>query len=138
MKWIVRARGHPNIRGTHQTTFMITRDLDVGPRGDCIIGVKAEMGASDLPEELKALLRSGRGVLIRITAGGLEETVRARGHPELGLDHPNDLVVRKSRFLCRRTVAIEADKAAGDLSRRLVHLLRNPNVTVEIEFRPLP
>jgi len=117
---------------------MITRDLDVGPRGDCIIGVKAEMGASDLPEELKALLRSGRGVLIRITAGGLEETVRARGHPELGLDHPNDLVVRKSRFLCRRTVAIEADKAAGDLSRRLVHLLRNPNVTVEIEFRPLP
>ena len=138
VKWVVRARGHPNITATHRTTFMTTRDPEVGPRGDCIIGVKAEMGAAHLPQALKNLVRSGKEFIIRISAGGVEEKVMAKGHPALSLVHPRDLVVRKSRFLCGRTVAIEADKAAIDLSRKLIAKLKDPQTTVEVCFQARP
>jgi hypothetical protein len=136
--WKILAWGHPNITAKHATTFMITRDAAVGPRGDCIIGVRAECGAADLPGGLKELIRSGKRFLIRIVVSGLEEEILARGHPDLPLTHPSDLVVRKSRFICDRTVAIEATKAAGDLSRDIVRELADPKTTVALVFQTLP
>ncbi|HRX33916.1 MAG TPA: DUF371 domain-containing protein, partial [Methanoregulaceae archaeon] len=32
-------RGHHNIRGTHRSTFQVTTETDLSPRGDCVIGV---------------------------------------------------------------------------------------------------
>jgi hypothetical protein len=43
-----------------------------------------------------------------------------------------DLVVRKSDFICNRTLAIRADKAAKDFSRNLVKKLQNPKQKVTI------
>jgi hypothetical protein len=40
--------------------------------------------------------------------------------------------VRKSDYICGRTLAIRADKAAKDLSRKLVEELRNPSQRVRI------
>jgi hypothetical protein len=48
------------------------------------------------------------------------------------LTDPADLVVRKSDYVCGRTLAILADKAAKDLSRKLVEKLRNPIQRVKI------
>ena len=42
------------------------------------------------------------------------------------MSHPTDMVVRKSGYICGRTLAINADKAACDLSRALVEKLKNP------------
>jgi len=70
--------------------------------------------------------------MITIEAGGEVETVNALGSPQLMFTHPTDLVVRKSDYVCGRTLAIKADKAARDLSRRLVEKLRNPNQKVKI------
>ncbi|MBC7111709.1 MAG: DUF371 domain-containing protein, partial [Methanothermobacter sp.] len=46
------------------------------------------------------------------------------GHPELTLDHPTDIVCRKSDYICSRTLMIRADKAACDLDENLVRDLR--------------
>ena len=43
-----------------------------------------------------------------------------------------DIVVRRSSYVCGRTLAVKADKAARDLSRRLVEKLRDPNSMVKI------
>jgi len=69
---------------------------------------------------------------IIIEAGELKEVVRARGSPRLLFTHPTDLVVRKSNYVCGRTLAIRADKAANDLSRKLIEKIRDPNQKIRI------
>jgi hypothetical protein len=58
--------------------------------------------------------------------------VKAQGHPSLTFTHPTDLVIRKSDYVCGRTLAIRADIAACDLSRKLVEKLHNSNQKAEI------
>lgn len=137
MEWVIRAWGHPNITAKHPTTFMLTKDEEIGRRADCVIGVRAEAGAADLDEELKKILRSGAAVEITISSGGLQERVLARGHPSLPLNHPRDIVVRKSAYICGRTLAISAEKGAAELSRDLVKKMRSPDEEVLLILRPL-
>ena len=137
---VIHAWGHENVRATHRTTIEITKEPSLTPRGDCIIAVKATKSVYDLSRGFKEAARS-RNARIRIVieAGGACDVVWARGDPRLSFTHPTDLVIRRSRYVCGRTVAVEADKAAIDLLRDLVQRLRNPNqqvrVTLEV-WRP--
>ena len=132
---IVRARGHPLVQGTHRTTFEVTRDETLTPSGDCIIGIGADKGAADLDPGLKAVLRDGRAVLTtRLTAGGVTVEVRSRGSAALTLDHPADLVWRRSDFISDRTVGIRSDHTAATLPREFIEALRRgEDLVVELE-----
>lgn len=134
MSWAVVAKGHSGITAKHRTTLMITKDLEVGPRGDCIIAVGADKAGPDMAPELKRAIKAGRELLITIRAGEMIERIHAFGHPSLALNHPTDLVVRKSTFTCGRTLAIGADKAAFDLSRKFVSALQNPATRLEMKI----
>jgi hypothetical protein len=134
MSWVIVARGHPGIAARHRTTFMVTKDREVGPMGDCIIAVGADKAGPDLPSELKQAIRAGQELVITLDVGGMVERVHAFGHPSLTLNHPTDLVIRKSRFICGRTLAIGADKAAADLRRKFVAALRNPATKLELKI----
>ena len=131
---IVIARGHPRITAKHPTTLMITKDKEVGPKGDCIVGVAADKGAAELNEELKSAIRSGAVVTIVIEAGGEREEIRASGHPSLTLTHSDDFVIRKSKFVCGRTLVIGADKAAVDLPKKFVTILQEPRTKIRISI----
>jgi hypothetical protein len=67
-----------------------------------------------------------------VEADGVIERVRACGSALLTLSHATDIVVRKSSFISDRTLAIGADKAACDFSRKLVRKLRSPEQQVKI------
>jgi hypothetical protein len=71
-------------------------------------------------------------VTIIIEAEGLTGQINAFGSPKLILTHPTDMVVRKSDYICNRTLAIRADKSANDLPRDLVEKLKNPKQKVNI------
>ena len=130
---VVLARGHENIQATHKTTFEITKEPSLTKRADCIIAVDADKTATDLPLEFKeAARRKGAQMTIEIEAGELKEVVKARGDPRLLLTHPTDLVVRKSDYVCDRTLAIGAEKAASDLSRQLVEKIKEANQEIRI------
>lgn len=113
---------------------MITKDEEVGPRGNCIIAVKADKSTAGLTPALKRLVKSSERLVITLRAGKLVEKVYACGNPSLTLDHPTDIVVRKSRFICGRTLAVGADKAAADLSREFIAVLQNPATKFEMEI----
>ncbi len=134
MVWVIRSRGHPMVTARHRMTFMITKDEELGPTGDCIIGVRAEKSSAELDPKLKKLIASGAPLTITLRAGGLSEEVRAWGHPSITLDHKTDIVVRKSRFVCGRTLAVGADKAASNLPREFVKALKNPATILEMEI----
>jgi len=135
MKTVVTvvARGHENIQATHKTTFEITKEPTLTKRADCIIAVDANKNATDLPLEFKeAARKKGAQMTIEIEAGELKEVVKARGNPWLSFTHPTDLVVRKSNYVCGRTLAIGADKAASDLSRPLVEKIKESSRRIRI------
>jgi hypothetical protein len=130
---VIHARGHENILSTNKTTFEITKDTDLTKRGDCIIAVNANKAATDLSQEFKNTLRNENARLtITIEADSEKEIVKASGNPQPTLTHPTDLVVRKSDYICDRTLAIHADKAAKDFSRTLVKKLQNLEQTIII------
>ena len=118
--------GHPNVRSTHRTTTEITTEESLTPRGDCIVGVGAGMGCFALPDEMKQVLRqSGSRVCITIRVGTHSFVIRGRGDPGLTLQHHSDMVIRKSTFLCPRTLAVECDAASIDMPREMVRDLRD-------------
>jgi len=130
---VIFARGHENIQATHRTTFEITKELTLTKCGDCIIAIGATKGAADLPLDFKEAARSeGAQMMITIEAGELKEVIRARGSRRLLFTHPTDLVARKSNYICGRTLAIRADKAAIDLSRKLIEKIRDSNQKIRI------
>jgi len=127
------ARGDENIQATHRTTFEITKEPTLTKRGDCIIAVGATKGAADLPLEFReAARKKGAQMTITIEAGELKETVRAKGSPQLLFTHPTDLVVRKTDYVCGRTLAIGADKAASDFSRNIIEKIKDSSQRIKI------
>jgi hypothetical protein len=129
---LITARGHPMIKATHPTTLMITKDREAGPRGDCIVAVAADKAVADLDTILKKSIKAGRPVKITFKVGDSLFVVRGSGHPDLTFSSKTDIVVRKSTYTCGRTLAVGADKAASDLPRKFVSLLRNPLSKVQI------
>jgi hypothetical protein len=127
------ASGHQNVRATHKTTLEFTKEKKLSKQGDCIVGVASTKGAFDLPFEFKEAARKDGAIMsIKIEAGELKEIVNAKGNRDLQFTHPTDLVIRTSNYLCSRTLAIEADKAAANLSRMFIEKLKNPKQEIKI------
>ncbi|MEM1919356.1 MAG: DUF371 domain-containing protein [Desulfurococcaceae archaeon] len=129
----VKAWGHQNIRATHRTTIEITKDAELTPRGDCIIGVKADKSVNDLSVEFKnKLRREGSILIIEIKVSNLMDYVLAEGSPKLSLDDDNKLIIRKSTYIDRATLCIRANKSAADIDRNLIEKLKNPSTVVTL------
>ncbi|MFX0212352.1 MAG: DUF371 domain-containing protein, partial [Candidatus Hodarchaeota archaeon] len=131
----VIAHGHENIQATHKTTFEITKETQLSRKGNCIIAVSANKSALDLNSEFrKNLHKKNARITILIRAGDAFDIVKAWGTHQLFLTHPTAIVVRKSSYTCNKTLAIRANKAANDLSRKLVERLTNSQRKVHITF----
>ena len=130
------ARGHENIEATHPTTLEITKERGLSRRGDCIIAIGTDKSLADFSEEFKERLRQPNAKLtLTIEINGITEQISAHGSPNLILTHQSDMVVRKSSYIDNRTLAVNADKAACDLSRELVEKLQNPKQKARITLR---
>jgi len=130
---VIFAQGHENIQATHKTTLEFTKDQHISKKGDCIVAVAADKALANLSTEFKEKLRNTHAKLIMIIeAGEIFEQVNAQGSPQLILAHPTDIVIRKSDYVCSRTLAVRADRASYDLSRDFVEKLKNPNQKVKI------
>jgi len=120
------AWGHPNVRATHGTTLEFTREEDLSLRGDCVVAVKAEKGPLELGAAFREAVRvEGSRIELVLEVGGLREVVSGFGSAHLTLSHARDFVVRRSRYVCPRTLMIRADKAACDLPRAMIGLLQS-------------
>jgi hypothetical protein len=129
------AYGHKNIRGTHRTTLEITKAADVTSKGDCIIAVSASKSLSDLDDSFKALLtKSLSKVTLTLEVDGVNDEIKGFGDARLPLTSNEDMVCRKSNFVCERTLMIRANKAAADLDRRIVQALKDSKNEVYVSM----
>jgi len=127
------ARGHVNVRATHRSTLEVTKDLNLTPRGDCIVAVASTRAAADLPREFKELARhEGCRVRLMIEAQGKVDEVVGYGSPRLSFLDERSMVFRRSEHVCPRTVMVRASKAAHHLDRGLVERLQSPLTVVRL------
>jgi uncharacterized protein len=131
---IIRCRGHPLVLGTHPTTFEVTREDHLTSNGNCIIGIAADKGCAGLSPAFKTVLAHDDTILVtRLACNGIVAEVRSRGSSKFTLDHPADMVWRKSTFVCGRTIGISSGRVALTLPRELMeNLARGEEMVVTL------
>jgi hypothetical protein len=136
MKEIILARGHPNIKARHRTTLEVTKDENLTEKGDCIVGVRASMGISEISDKIKEKLRRNVGAKVELSLPqyGLKEVVKGYGSVAMTFSHSTEIVIRKSSFVCGRTLLIKANKAACNISREMIELLRDPSTELRVKI----
>ncbi len=137
MKFTFKTQGHINVTSRHKTTFEVTSDPEISLKADCIVGVASEKSMKDFPEELKNAMRRGDSeIKVLLKTKNAQDEITGSGHQDLPLDHPTDIVCRKSDYICGRTLMINADKAACDLNSSLINDLKNgEEMQVEITVK---
>ena len=133
----LQTKGHKNVTSLHKSTFEVTKDVEIGPTADCIIGTSMDKSMFDFPEEFKAKIANSNTKITVIleTENARDESV-GFGHEDLTFTHPTDIVARTSDYTCSRTLMIKANKAARDLDLDLIEDLKNEktmNVTIKLE-----
>lgn len=127
------ARGHANIRATHEKTIEVTRETHLTTQGDCIAAVAAEKGLRDLPQEMRAAAKHFDSIIsLSLRLDDTVFTTTGKGDPRLTWDHPTDMVARMSGYTCARTLMVHADKATIHMARSLVQQLKNPDAIVQV------
>ncbi|MFP3256219.1 MAG: DUF371 domain-containing protein [Candidatus Nanopusillus acidilobi] len=124
MKLAIKARGNKLIKATHKSTLEITKDNFLTERGDCIIGINANYSVKDLPEDLKDHLLNEGKIKIVIKVDDLIDDIIAYGSKNLLLTNDRSIVIRKSNYIDDRTLAINSNKSAIDIDRKLIEELR--------------
>ena len=125
----LKSKGHKNVTSLHKSTFEVTKDAEIGPTADCIVGTSADKSMRNFPDDFKEKLADSKTKIkvILDTDNGHDE-INGFGHEDLTLTHPTDIVCRTSDFTCSRTLMIRADKAARDLDSKLVEDLKNEKI----------
>jgi hypothetical protein len=118
--------GHPNIRSLHAKTIEITKDEHLTPRGDCIIGVRANKACANLDEALKHRLKSNSAVVrIEIIVANESFLITGMGDNRLSMLNPYDIVIRRTNFACPRTMSVLCNKASSEVPRKMVERLQD-------------
>jgi hypothetical protein len=127
------ARGHVNIRATHEKTIEVTRETHLTTQGDCIAAVASEKGLRDLPQAMRAAAKRSDAVIsLSLMLGDRVFTTTGRGDPALTWEHPTDMVARISGYICPRTLMVHADKATIHMPRSLVQQLKDHAAVVSV------
>jgi len=120
--------GHKNTLSTHKNTIEFTKDYDLTEKGDCILGVKAGFDYS----ELKKIVNKYSKIQIKISVDGLSETINCEINKDF--DDMHEIVIRRTDFISKRTLGIRADKAAKDINRRIVEILKEKDKKAKVEI----
>ncbi|NPD89604.1 MAG: DUF371 domain-containing protein [Asgard group archaeon] len=134
--FVFYCNGHPNIRATHKTTLEFTKDESLTPRGDCILGVSSSCNLISFPSELKERIKSPAArILVHLHVGRYSDTIEGCGDSRLELSDEHAIIIRKSDFICSRTLMIKSDKAANDINDRIIKIMKNPSSKMKITIQ---
>ncbi|MFX1277440.1 MAG: DUF371 domain-containing protein [Promethearchaeota archaeon] len=128
------AYGHNNISCTHGTTIELTKDKHLSRKGNCILGINASKSCYDLNTNLKQAIFNGNKLKVTLKVDNFIDNFDGYGSKQLSLSNKNDIVFRKSNFICDRTILINCTKSSNELNRDMIKLLNNPEKKIKITF----
>jgi hypothetical protein len=130
----INAYGHSNILCTHKTTIEITKETNLTKRGDCVLAVGASKACFNLTPDLKKKIINGKKFKVNLEVENVKDYFYGFGNKDLKLLDKNDMVFRKSDFICERTILINCSKSSQELSRELIDRLKNPEKKLSLTF----
>ena len=130
----IQAWGHDNILCTHKTTIEITKETNLTRKGDCVLAVGASKACLDLSPDLKNKIKNEKKFKVKLEVDNIRDSFFGFGNKELKLLDKNDMIFRRSSFICDRTVLINCSKSSKELSRELVEKLKNPKKKLTLMF----
>ncbi|MFX1327078.1 MAG: DUF371 domain-containing protein [Promethearchaeota archaeon] len=130
----ISAYGHENILCTHSTTIEITKEKSLTKMGNCILGINASKAVFDLNQILKQKIKNESKIKVTLKIENLQDSFFGFGSKELKLLDKNDMVFRKSNFICNRTILINCTKSSNEINRELVEKLKIPGKKLSIIF----
>jgi uncharacterized protein len=129
-------KGHPNIQSLHANTIEITKDRDLTLNGDCIIGINANKACKDLDSGIKKRIRKKDSrIEIELIVEPHSFTINGFGDDKLLLTNENDIVLRKSKFICDRTLSIRCNFSSLEIPREIINSLKDPSKTGIMQIR---
>ena len=132
---LFKAYGHENVIGEHKTTVELTSEDFLTKQGTCIVGVGSDKSLNQMDSKIKRLASlSSTKIVLRMMINGLTEEITGTGSPGLTYTDSTSMVARTSTFECGRTLMVNGDKAASDLSRDFVDRLKVNGVVIKCEL----
>lgn len=133
VRFSFKAWGDQKITSRHRTTLEITKEGVKTGYGDCIVATRSEVGLRDLPEGLKREAKvDGVAMALVLEAGGIRQLIRGRGSPALTFESDHEMVIRKSGYVCGRTLMVHANKSAAELEKSYVEAVRDGNMDIRV------
>ena len=149
MRYSFTCYGHENVTAKHKTTLEFTKDEELSLEGDCIVGVKADFSFDSLKKLINKIENKHENKKITITIKTInntnnkikdedkiknitEEKITAEINP--AFNSYNEIVIRKTNFISKRTFAIKADKSSSELNRNLIDFLKDKANKVMVIF----
>jgi len=134
MGYTFTAWGHPNLLATHKTTIEFTKDQDLSTQGDCIVGVKSNFDTKEIRKIVKGCSELRITLEARSGKNRFEEIFLATTNADFSDTH--EIVLRRSNFTSERTLGTYVDRAAIDMDRKLVKILKNPKQKMHVTIEP--
>ncbi|MFX0038442.1 MAG: DUF371 domain-containing protein [Promethearchaeota archaeon] len=130
----IYAFGHENILSTHKTTIELTKAKSLTEKGNCIIGINATKACFDLNSSLKEKINIGKKVKVTLKVDDLQDSFYGFGNEKLRLSDKDDIVFRKSGYICNRTILVNCTKSSMEINRELVKKLKIPGKKLILTF----
>ncbi len=129
-------KGHPNVQSLHSRTIEITKDKDLTLNGDCIIGINANKACKDLDAGIKKRIKKKDSLIeIGLIVEPYSFTVKGFGDDKLLLTNEDDIVLRKSKFICDRTLSINCNFSSLEIPREIINSLKDPSKTGMMQIK---
>ena len=96
----IKTKGHKNVTSHHKSTFEITKDAEIGPTADCIIGTDMDKSMFDFPDEFKkAIADSNTKIQVILDSENGHDEITGYGHEDLTLTHLKSVSMSKNSIL---------------------------------------
>ena len=129
-------KGHPNVQSLHARTIEITNDKDLTLNGDCIIGINANKACKDLGSDIKKRMRKKHSLIeIGLIVEPYSFIIKGFGDDKLLLTNEDDIVLRKSKFICDRTLSINCNFSSLEIPREIINSLKDPSKTCIMQIK---
>ena len=81
----LKSKGHKNVTSLHKSTFEITKDAEIGPTADCIIGTGADSSMLNFPQEFKdKIANSNTKIKVILDTENGHDEINGYGHEDSG------------------------------------------------------
>ena len=112
--------GHENIKAVHKNTIEFTREKELTPTGDCILGVNSDFDSKKIAEFIKGKTK----ITVKIKVDSISDEFECIPNPKF--NDKNEMVFRIGEFASERTLGLRATKAAKHLKREIIEKMKQP------------